>query len=247
MNEETAEEIANRLGLQKPTPSPEVAQYIKDRSAYNNQMSNLYMSNSLESLPAWRGTTAETIQKNEAEVTVRIAKLAEVLTLGQKLAGYSADIESEVSDYERDRYNYGQAITDESNRPSREFYSAKYEECRILEKQKRSLAIKAGKAWSKHMSSDDDQTYDIYKKYSNDLELTTRLINTVERLSFTGKTFEETLSENLEEQIQKSGIVFIPEGFWKPYDEMKQAQAEQERLESLSSISESLQKIRQHA
>ena len=247
MNKETKEEIANRLGLERPMPSPEVAQYIEDRSAYNNQMSNLYITNSLDHLPAWNGTTAETIQKNETEVTVRIAKLAEVLTLGQKLAGYSADLEAQVSDYERDRYTYGQAIEDERNRPSREFYSAKYEHCRILEKQKRSLAIKTGKAWSKHMSSDDDQTYDIYTKYSHDLELTTRLINMVERLSFTGNTFAETLSENLDDKVQKSGIVFIPEGFWRPYDEMKQAQAEQKRLESVSSISASLQKIRQHA
>jgi hypothetical protein len=198
MTKETNEQIANRLGIEAPKASEEVARYLEDQTAYNKLIQNLY-GFSLESLPAWNQTNLEAITSNATELESRITNLQIALALGRRVASYGEDIEQQVTEYKAKQWSYSQAIQDERNRPSKEFYDARYERITELYKEKRSLAVKCGKGWAKFYKQvtpeDRERELEIVRTMERRLEMVEKSLKNLERLRFTGNDFVSTQLE----------------------------------------------------
>jgi hypothetical protein len=199
MNKETNEEIANRLGIEAPMPSQEVAQYLQDIDAYNRQIRDLHGNNSLDSLPSWNKSNLEVIACNVTELDSRITKMQIALALGRRLASYGDDIETQANEYQKKKWDYSRSIDDELNRPSREFYDARYKRMTELYKEKRSLAVKVGKGWAKYhkqlTTEDRARELEIVSSMGKRLEIVENALKNIERLRFTGNDFTSTQLE----------------------------------------------------
>lgn len=141
METETREQIANRLGLVAPVAPQEVTDYLKACEEY------IKTARAFEHprIEYWGSASEELISTNAERIATAIRRLEALKEAGEAITARGETIRLASIAYEQAKHKFEKAITDEEERPRKEFQAKVSEMSATLKKEARSLKYRMTK------------------------------------------------------------------------------------------------------
>lgn len=193
---EQEQEIANRLGITKPSKPKEVAEFLDRWNVYKQSVSEFRA----DRLDSWGNF--EIIEQNAKAIESIRTNLKSIEAQGEYITNLGELTRLAVVAYEKSARDYKQAITDELERPRRVFEKAKSDFKAKLDKEARSLKYKATRTRNK--------SYDYPHESNERNDLLAQANEADKRLAIV-----EYLSAEVGYMSYSDGQVFTEEAVWQ--------------------------------